>query len=149
MKRSISALGKNRKSDLRLSSGGKGHKPEVHNSMGMARVARFPVPVHEPTHETGKSYVRPLAFAVVNNVVALCDAAAVAARNISLRGCLLSAQNGHSGFPIAVAQPNPGFSNWSPPKQTLPTSHSRPGAARRNNGPKADINTQMNVIAIY
>ena len=81
-----------------------GHKPEVHNSMGMARVARFPVPVHEPTHETGKSYVRPLAFAVVNNVVALCDAAAVAAPNITLRGCLLSALCGRSQIWKAVVQ---------------------------------------------
>lgn len=72
--------------------------------MGMARVARFPVPVHEPTHETGKSYVRPLALAVVNNVVALCDAAAVAARNISLRGCLLSALNRRRAFGKAVVQ---------------------------------------------
>lgn len=103
--------------------------------MGMARVARFPVPVHEPTHETGKSYVRPLALAVVNNVVALCDAAAVAARNISLRGCLLSAQSGQSSFSEAAIHPNPNFSNWPAAKRPLADSHCRPGAAARRGNP--------------
>ena len=38
------------------------------------------------------------------------------------------AQNGHRDFPIAAAQLTPIFLNWSPPKRTLPTSHSRPSA---------------------
>ncbi len=58
-------------------------------------------------------------------------------------GC---AQNGHRGFLIAAAQPNPGFLNWNTPNRPLATSTYRPHAVFADCAPMRSVGRSWGML---